>query len=359
LILQYGESKRKSFLLYFLKECLIEKKYDIERGFSMSILFTPIMIGNIELKNRLVVAPMQQRQGTREAFATDYHVNHYTEIAKGGISLVIIESTSVSEGGRLFSDDIGILTDEHVPPLKYVVDSVHQQNVPIFIQLCHGGRKSSPTNKGRMLAPSAIAFNDEYGLPSEMTKEEIKNVTKQFVQAAKRSVEAGFDGIELHAAHGYLLHQFLSPLSNRRADEYGGTLENRVRILKEIIVAVRDEVGANYPIQIRFSADDYHQDGLRPEEIGESLAFLKPYGINAVHVSSGGLLPIPPANVYPGYQIPYAEKIKQYIDVPIISVGLIHSKALAEDILLTGKADCIAIGRPILEDPAFVSKWAD
>jgi NADPH2 dehydrogenase len=325
----------------------------------MSILFTRIKIGNIELKNRIVVAPMQQRQGSKEAFATDYHVNHYRRFAEGGVSLVIIESTSIAEGGRLFPDDIGIYTDDHVEPLKNVVNSVHKENVPIFIQLCHGGRKSHPSNKGKMLAPSAIPFNDDYGTPSEMTKEEIKEVTNQFVLAAKRSVEAGFDGIELHAAHGYLLHQFLSPLSNRREDEYGGLLENRVRLLKEILSSVREEVGNNYPIQIRFSAADYHEDGLHPEDIGEALNYLKPYGVNAVHVSSGGLLPLPPSSVYPGYQVPYSETVKQYIDVPIIAVGLIHSKELAEDIILTGKADCIAIGRPLLDDPTFVAKWSD
>jgi NADPH2 dehydrogenase len=325
----------------------------------MSLLFTSYNIGEINLKNRVVLAPMQQFQGTSEGLATDYHVNHYTKLAKSGVSLVIIESTTISENGRLFPNDISISSDQHIPPLKKVVESIHDENVPTFIQLCHGGRKAHPTNKGKMLAPSAIAFNDEYGMPNEMTNEEIKEVTQQFVNAAKRSVEVGFDGIELHAAHGYLLHQFLSPLSNRREDEYGGSLENRVRLLREVLAAIREEVGEDYPIQIRFSAYDYHEHGLHPEDIGMAIGFLEPLGVDAIHISSGGVLPIQPDKVYPGYQVPFAEKIKQYTNLPIIAVGLIHSKDLAEEILSNKQAELIAIGRPFLDDASFITTWKD
>jgi NADPH2 dehydrogenase len=285
------------------------------------------------------MAPMQQRQGTKEAFATEYHKRHYSARAKGGVGLVMIESTSVSENGRLFQDDIGIFTDQHIEPLKQMVDAVHQYDTPIFIQLCHGDRKSSPTNKGQMMAPSAIAFDHHYGVPNEMSLNDIFEVIDQFVKASRRSIQAGFDGIELHAAHGYLIHQFLSPLSNKRNDDYGGPLENRVRFLKNILKAVREEVGEAFPIQIRFSASDYHEKGLIPKEIGESLKLLKPYKIDAVHVSSGGLLPIKPSSVYPGYQVPYAETIKEYTSAPIIAVGLIHTKELAEDVIATNKAN--------------------
>jgi NADPH2 dehydrogenase len=184
-------------------------------------LFSSLRIGNTTLKNRIIMAPMQQWKGTSEAYATDYHVEHYSARAKGGVGLAIVESTSVAENGRLFQNDIGILTDNHIHPLRKVVEEVHKYNTPIFIQLCHGGRKSSPENKGKLLAPSAIAFNDEYGIPHEMTKQDIKEVINQFADAARRSVEAGFNGIELHAAHGYLLHQFLSPLSPKNGRIWG------------------------------------------------------------------------------------------------------------------------------------------
>lgn len=326
-------------------------------GKALSKLYTPINIGNVELKNRIVMAPMQQRMGTADAYATDYHCKHYSERAKGGVGLVIIESTSISENGRLFQDDIGIFSDSHVTPLKKIVNLIHEHGSKVFIQLCHGGRKASPENKGAMIAPSALAFNEEYGLPKEMTNKDIQETIEQFVLAARRSVEAGFDGIELHAAHGYLLHQFLSPLSNKRSDSYGGSVENRTRFVEEVLKAIRNEIGQDYPIIIRVSASDYHPDGLAPEMVGEVIQKLIPLGLDGVHVSSGGLLPIRPSEVYPGYQVPYADSIKQRVAIPVITVGLIHTKELAEDILVNNKADCIAIGRPLLDNPYFTKTW--
>jgi NADPH2 dehydrogenase len=324
-----------------------------------NLLSTSAQIGAVTLKNRIIMAPMQRWQGTAEAYATEYHVSHYGERAKGGLGLVIVESTSIDEGGRLFQNDIGIYTDKHIEPLRKVVDEVHKAEIPIFIQLCHGGRKASPENKGKMLAPSAIAFDDEYGVPHEMTNQDIKQVIEQFGAAAKRSVQAGFDGIELHAAHGYLLHQFLSPLSNQRGDEYGGSLENRLRLLKEVLQAVRVEVGKQYPVMVRVSARDYHPEGLSADELGKALQMLLPLGLDGVHVSTGGLLPNPPSEVYPGYQASDAEIIKKYVDISVIAVGLIHTKELAEEILSDNKADFIAIGSPLLENPEFVQKWSE
>lgn len=323
----------------------------------MSKLFNPIRIGRIELANRLMAAPMQQHEGTAEGYATEYHTRHYSRFAKGGLGLVIVESTSVAENGRLFQDDIGIFTDEHIDPLTKVTEAVHKQGVPVFIQLCHGGRKASPANQGKMLAPNEIAFNEEYGTPNEMNQEEIRQVVECFRQAAGRAVAAGFDGIELHAAHGYLIHQFLSPLSNERQDEYGGSSENRLRLLKEVLTAVRQQVGEDYPVQIRFSASDYIEGGLTPEIIGDAVKALESLGVDAIHVSTGGLLPVKPAHVYPGYQVPHVEIIKQYTTIPLIAVGLIHNPELAEEIVRNQKADCIAIGRPLLKDPDFVKNW--
>jgi NADPH2 dehydrogenase len=325
----------------------------------MSILFTPIDIGNVTIKNRLMMAPMQQRQGTEEGYATEHHIHHYSERAKHGVGMVIIESTAISKNGRLFNDDIGIYTDEHIRPLKNVVNAIHQHNTPAFIQLCHGGRKSFPETDEKIQAPSSIAFDEYYGTPLEMSIEDIEEVKLQFIDAAKRSVKAGFDGIELHAAHGYLLHQFLSPLSNHREDQYGGNLENRVRLLEEMLDGVRREIGNKYPIQIRFSASDYSEGGLDADQIGKALKILEPLGVDAVHVSSGGLLSIQPPDVYPGYQVPYAETIKKYVSVPVMAVGLIHTIELAEKVINDKQADCIAIGRPLLEYPDFIQKWSE
>jgi NADPH2 dehydrogenase len=323
-------------------------------GIILSILFTPIKIGELRLKNRLVMAPMQQFQGTIDANATDYHVEHYKNRAKGELGLIIVESTSIAEDGRLFQNDIGLFTDKHIDSLKKVVDAVHQNDTPIFVQLCHGGRKASPQNKGKMIAPSPIAFNDEYGLPQEMSLDDIKRAIQQFAGASNRAVRAGFDGIELHAAHGYLLHQFLSPLSNQRSDQYGGSLTNRTRILKEVVQAVRVEIGENVPLQIRFSASDYQEEGIQPDDIIEIVKEIQHHGIDAVHISSGGLLPIRPSHVGPGYQVTYAETIKDHLNLPVIAVGQIHTKELAEKVIESKQADLVAIGSPLLEDPNFV-----
>jgi NADPH2 dehydrogenase len=322
----------------------------------MSILFTPASIGKITLKNRLIMAPMQQREGTPEAFATDYHVEHYSRRAKGGVGLVMIESTSVSKEGRLFTDDIGIFTDEHGARLKKVAEAIHAYDTPVVVQLCHGGRKSSPEAGGTLLAPSAIAFDDYYGTPEEITEEDMQRIKKDFADSARRTKAAGFDGIELHAAHGYLLHQFLSPLSNQRKDQYGGSLENRVRYISEVLEAVRKEVGSDYPVLIRFSASDYVEDGLNADEVGKAAKMLLPLGLDAVHVSSGGLLPQGPDEVFPGYQVEYAKTVKPYVNVPVIAVGWIHTVELASRIIEEGKADLIAIGRPLLDDPDFVQQ---
>lgn len=323
----------------------------------MSILSTPVSIGRVTLKNRMVMAPMQQYQGTSEAFATDYHLHHYSRRAQGGVGLVITESTAVSENGRLFMNDIGIFSDDHILPQKRIVDAVHDYNTPVFIQLCHGGRKSHPTSEGITIAPSALAYDDSYGVPKEMTADDIKQIIADFVSASKRSLISGFDGIELHVAHGYLLHQFLSPLSNQRTDDYGGSLENRARLSYEILQAIRKVVGHDVPIQIRVSASDYLDDGLHPDELGKFVKMLLPLGLDAVHVSSGGLLPVKPEEVCQGYQVPYAKIIKKYASIPVIAVGLIRTQDFAAEIIDEGNADCIAIGRPFLEDPNFVRQW--
>ncbi|OZB98487.1 NADH:flavin oxidoreductase [Paenibacillus sp. XY044] len=317
-----------------------------------TILYSEKYIGRLSLSNRLIVSPMQQNQGTPEAFATDYHVNHYSRLAAGA-AMVMLESTGVSPNGRLFGNDIGIFTDDHVAPLKKVVEAVHAKKTPIFIQLTHGGRKSWKNGGSRLLAPSPIAYDDEYGIPEEMSLSDIQSEIENFRQAARRSLEAGFDGIEVHAAHGHLVHQFLSPLSNHRADEYGGSPEKRTRFLRDILEAVRLEVGDDYPVMIRVSASDFVEGGLAPVDVAQIAASLEPL-LDAVDVSSGGLLPVNPAATPDGYQVPYASIIKQYVSIPIIAVGKIYTRALAEFILSDRLADFIAVGRPLLDNPEYI-----
>lgn len=315
---------------------------------------SPMKIGNLPLKNRLILAPMQQNQGTLEAMATDYHVRHYGERA-GDVGLVILESTGVSPNGRLYPNDIGIFTEDHIAPLRKVVDAVHSKGTPIFIQLTHGGRKAWPEAILRMVAPSPVAYDDFYGVPEAMTKDDIQQAIAEFRAAARRSRQAGFDGIELHLAHGHLLHQFLSPLSNLRTDEYGGSPENRLRLIREVLEAIREEVGCGYPVQVRVSASDFADGGLTPVDVAHALTYLEEL-IDAVHVSSGGAVPVPPLTDGAGYQVPYAAIIKQYVKVPIIAVGRIYTEELANFILADELADFIAIGRPMQEDPRFAGK---
>jgi len=311
----------------------------------------PIFFGGIRLQNRLIMAPLQQYMGTPEAFATSHHTEFYGQRAKH-VGLVIVESTAVSANGRLWKNDIGIYTDHHVEPLQKITDAVHAHRTPVFIQLSHGGRKSSPEVTTSLVAPSAIAFDEHYGTPESLSLAGIEQLIEDYRLAAKRSLAAGFDGIEIHAAHGFLIHQFLSPLSNTRADAYGGTAENRARFLKEVLFAIRGEVGRDFPVIVRISATDYCEGGLTPVEWARMLKPLESQ-LDAIHVSSGGLLPIQPSDVYTAYQLPHAAAIKQHFNIPVIAVGKIYTRSLANRILADQLADSIAIGRPLLEDPDF------
>ncbi len=317
----------------------------------MSLAFQPFSLGPLTLKNRIVLPPMQQYQGSSEGYATQYHVQHYARRARGGVGLIIIESTAVSADGRLMADDIGLFSDNHIAPLAEIARAVTIEGVPALIQLSHGGRKSRPYGEGRLLAPSAIPYDESYGTPEMMTKQEITSLISAFVQATRRSITAGFAGVELHAAHGYLLHQFLSPLSNYRNDAYGGSAENRRRLLADIITEVRAALGPSKLLTIRISASDYDSQGLTPEDVADALRELVPLGIDAVHVSSGGLLPIRPTHLGPGYQIGFAEIVRRAVTVPVIAVGMIRSREQVESILAQGQADLVAIGRPLLIYP--------
>jgi len=319
-------------------------------------LQSPLTIGRTILRNRLVMAPMQQYQGTPEALATEHHILHYGRRAKG-IGLMIVESTAVSANGRLWPNDIGIYSDGHVEVLKRVTEAVHAEYTPIYVQLSHGGRKSAPKVTRHLVAPSPIPYDDTYGTPAALSASGIQELLEEYRIAARRSIAAGFDGIEVHAAHGFLIHQFLSPLTNRRDDEYGGTPLARAKFLRDVLTAIRSETGSDYPIMIRVSSTDYAEGGLTPRELAVMLQPLAAQGLfDAVDVSSGGLLPVQPSDVHPGYQLPDAAVLKQHLNVPVIAVGGIHTRSLADRIIRDGLADAIAIGRPLLEDPDFGRK---
>lgn len=320
----------------------------------MSKLFSSYKLQDVTLKNRIVMSPMCMYSVEKEdGIATDFHLTHYMSRAAGGVGLVFTEATAVQAVGRISANDLGIWNDEQIPMLKRITDGIHYHDAKAGIQLAHAGRKSEL--EGRIVAPSAIPFSDKYGTPEELTSEEIKEVVADFKRAAYRAAEAGFDVIEIHAAHGYLLHEFLSPLTNRREDTYGGPAGNRYRILSEVIKAVREVWDG--PVVVRISADDYAHGGLTPDDYIPFAKWMKADGVELVDTSSGGLVPVAP-NSYPGYQVPFAEKIRSGAGIATGAVGLITNAIQAEEILGNGRADLIFLGRELLRNPYFAREAA-
>jgi len=310
-------------------------------------LFTPYEVKNVKLKNRIVMSPMCMYSCEKEdGIVTDWHLAHYTSRAVGQVGLIMIEATAVTPEGRISSRDLGIWNDEHVEGLQRLVNQVKANGSKTAIQLAHAGRKA--TVDGTIYAPSAIAFDDESKTPAEMTKEDIERTIAAFKEGAQRSKQAGFDIIEIHGAHGYLVHQFLSPLSNKRTDEYGGSAENRYRFLKEIIDSVQEVWDG--PLFVRVSATDYTEGGLTVNDHVTFATWMKEQGVDLIDVSSGALVHAK-INVYPGYQVPFAEQIKQEAAIDTGAVGLITSGLQAEEILQSKRADLIFVARELLRDP--------
>ena len=331
----------------------------------MSLLFSPITIKNITLKNRIVVSPMCQYSST-DGFANNWHLVHLGSRAVGGAGLVLTEATAVSPEGRISISDLGIWKDEHIEQLKEIIDFVHENGSHIGIQLAHAGRKASfanPFQSHRQLnndeagwdtvAPSAVVFNESDKTPVALNKEGIEKVKNDFREAAKRSLTAGFDVIEIHAAHGYLIHEFLSPLSNQRTDEYGGSFENRIRILLEIVHAVKTVWPETHPLFVRISATDWVDSGWNLEESVQLSEILKTKGVDVIDTSSGGLSPLQQIALKPGYQVPFASAIKKETGIITGAVGLINSAQQAEEILQQHEADLIFMARELLRDPYF------
>ncbi len=330
----------------------------------MSQLFSPYSIGKLTLQNRIVIAPMCQ-YSAENGVATDWHLMHLGQLAFSGAGLLIIEATAVEPAGRISPADLGLWSDEAEAALEKVLKAIRQYStMPIAIQIAHAGRKASthvPWQGGQQVsvesggwstvAPSPIAFADEDSVPEALETAGLQRILQAFIQAARRAERIGLDAIEIHAAHGYLLHEFLSPISNRRTDEYGGSLVNRMRFPLAVFAAVRSTVSAEIPVGIRISATDWIDGGW---DVGQSVMFahaLRELDCDFIHVSSGGLSPSQKIPVGPGYQVPLAEKIRTETKLPTIAVGLITGAEQAEAIIAEGRADMVAIARSILYDP--------
>lgn len=310
-------------------------------------LFEPMKIRGVELKNRIVMSPMCMYECHNEdGIVQDWHKVHYPSRAVGQVGLIILESTAVQPEGRISPKDLGIWDDAHIEGLTELVNLIKKHGAKVGIQLGHAGRKS--TVKEDIMAPSPIAFSENYKTPVEMTKEDIKNTVEAFKQAAHRVKAAGFDVIELHGAHGYLINQFLSPLSNKRTDEYGGTDENRYRILREIIDEVRSVWDG--PLFVRISAYDYTEGGMTPQLYVTMTKWMKEQGVDLIDVSSGAVV-MADIDAYPGYQVPFSETIKHDTPIPTGAVGLITHPMQAEEILKNNRADLIFLARELLRDP--------
>ena len=339
----------------------------------MTSLFDPISLRELRVRNRIwVPALCQYSVVKRDGVPIDWHLAHLGSFAMGGAGLIVAEATGVTPEGRISPHDTGIWNDEQVAGWRRVTDFVHSQGAVIGLQLAHAGRKASvypewgtagrgsiPLDEGgwQTVSASAIAFPG-YAEPRALDLSELPDVVAAFVAGARRALTAGFDLVELHAAHGYLLHQFLSPLSNHREDAYGGSLENRARLLLEIVRAVRDEVGDAVPVFVRFSASDWAEGGWDAEQTAVVAAWAQEAGADFFDISSGGLLAGLAIPAEPGYQVPFAEFVRETARVPVNAVGLITEAQQAADIVTSGQADAVMLGREMMRDPHFALRAA-
>lgn len=315
----------------------------------MSQLFTEFKIKDLTVKNRIVMPPMCMYSAPESGMVTDWHVYHYAARAVGGVGLIIVEATGVAPEGRISSRDLGIWDDDHIPGLSQIVRAVHECGAKIGIQLNHGGRKCEARGVS-IEAPSPLPFQEGSAIPREMTKADIDATVEEFKMAAVRALKAGFDLIQIHGAHGYLLNEFLSPVTNLRNDEYGGTPENRIRFLGEVIDAVRTVWPEEKPIDVRITAEDYVEGGNFAEDLGTMLNLIKGKGIDMINVSTGGLVPVVP-DTYPGYQIPHAQILRRMTGLPVAAGGLLSDARFIEDEVCKGKAELVYLGRELLRNP--------
>lgn len=313
--------------------------------------YEPFKVKNMELKNRIVMPPMCMYSAP-DSIPGYFHLQHYGARALGGAGLIIVEATGVLPEGRISDNCLGLWSDDQTAPMARLVEHVHSLSAKIGIQLNHAGRKCGARAE-KLYAPSALNYSSDgaYPDPAEMTEEDIARVTEAFRTAAGRARAAGFDVLEIHGAHGYLINQFLSPLSNQRRDGYGATPEGRTRFLREVLQAVKSEWPEDKPLFLRVSAEDYVEGGMTPADMVNIVSQIGGL-VDVVHVSSGGVTPFPPP-VYPGYQISFAEKIKKECAVSTIAVGLISTLDMVEETLRNNRADLVALGRELLRNPFF------
>ena len=329
----------------------------------MAQLFDPLPIRGITLQNRIVVSPMCQ-YSSHDGFANDWHLVHLGGFAVGGASLVFTEATAVTPEGRITSGDLGIWKDAHIEFLSRISRFMAGQGIVPAMQLAHAGRKAStqrpwegadavPVEQGGWVpvAPSAVAYSDHYAMPRAISKEEIRGVVDAFAQAARRALEAGFRILEIHGAHGYLMHEFFSPLSNFRTDEYGGSFENRTRIAREVVTAVRKQMPDETPLFIRISATDWKEGGWDVDQAVELAKQLKPLGVDLVDCSSAGLVHDQKIIAGPGFQVRFSERIRREANVMTGTVGMIETKEQVAEILANNKADLVFMAREFLRDP--------
>ncbi len=319
-------------------------------------LFSPLTLsGNLTLRNRIVMSPMCMYSAGEDGRATDWHRSHYLTRAVGGAGLLLLEATAVEPRGRISQADLGLWEDSQIEPLGHIVEQVHQAGAAIGVQLAHAGRKAWSGKKGLgpeiPVAPSSLPFDEDWVRPQSLSMEEADHVVMAWRTAAGRAQAAGFDVVEIHAAHGYLNHQFLSPLANERTDAYGGPLTQRMRMLLRVVDSVRDVWPADKALFVRVSATDWTEGGLVPEDLVLVARELKARGVDLIDCSSGGIVPAVPPGIGPGYQVRFAEQIRREADVATAAVGLITTAELADEIVLNGRADLVALGRELLRHP--------
>ena len=331
----------------------------------MAALFTPLTIRDVTFRNRIAVSPMCQ-YSCEDGFATDWHLVHLGSRAVGGAALVIMEASAVEAQGRISPQDHGIWKDEHIPFLSRIANFLKQQGAVAGIQLAHAGRKAStrrpwdgagmvPPDAGgwQPVAPSPQPFHPTDPPPAELDRAEIVGLVDAFAAAAQRAMQAGFQVVEIHGAHGYLIHEFLSPLSNQRTDEYGGSFDNRVRFALEVATAVRAVWPEGLPLFFRMSATDWVEGGWDVAGSVELSRRLARLGVDLVDCSSGGLSPLQKIALGPGYQVPFAERIRHEAEILTGAVGLITAPQQAEEIVSSGQADLVLLAREFLRDPYF------
>ncbi len=332
---------------------------------ALTTLFSPLKVGALELKNRIVIAPMCQ-YSAQDGQMTDWHMIHLGNLALSGAGILTIEATAVTREGRISYGDVGLYSDACEKAMERVLNGIRAwSSMPIAIQLAHAGRKASSEvpwkggqqiapdaeNGWKTIAPSAVPFRETYDAPLALDKAGLIRVRDGFADAARRALRLGIDAVQLHAAHGYLLHEFLSPLSNHRTDEYGGSLDNRMRFPLEVFDAVRAIWPAGKPLTVRVSGTDWKEGGWDEESTVAFAQALEARGCDAIHISSGGLVPDAKMTIGPSYQVPFARAVKRAVKMPVVAVGLITEFEQAEAILKAGDADLIALARAVLYNP--------